>query len=153
MLSARQWIGYHCQQKAKFYFIDPGIVRSCKNARGEVTPEEKGSLFEGLIFTLLTIQKELHQDIDFLNYWSPAEAKKTEVDFLITRGNEKIAIEIKAGTNVSSQDFLGLKAIAEMKNVKRRIVVYNGLIKRKTADGIEILPFKHFVDELKKRNI
>ncbi len=141
------------KQKAKFYFIDPGIVRSCKNAKGAVTPEERGSLFEGLIFTLLTIQKELHQDIDQLNYWSPAEAKKTEVDFLITRGNEKIAIEVKSGTNVGSQDFLGLKAIAELKSVKRRIVVYNGNNKRKTEDGIEILPFKNFIEELKTRNI
>jgi predicted AAA+ superfamily ATPase len=139
--------------KEKFYFIDPGVVRSCKNVNGAVTAEEKGSLFEGLVFTLLTTQKELYRDIDQLNYWSPAEAKKTEVDFLITRGNEKIAIEVKSGTNVSSQDLLGLKAIAELKSVKRLIVVYTGSVKRKTEDGIEILPFKNFIDELKNRNI
>ncbi len=139
--------------KSKFYFIDPGIVRACKNAKGEVGAEERGSLFEGLIFTLLTIQKEHYNDIDELNYWSPAEAKKTEVEFLITRGSEKIAIEVKSGTQVSSNELYGLKAIAELKNVKRRIVVYNGSIKRKIDDGIEILPFKNFIEELQKRNI
>lgn len=141
------------KQRSKFYFIDPGIVRACKNVWGEAAPEEKGSLFEGFIFTLLTIQKELYQDIDELNYWSPAEAKKTEVDFLITRGQEKIAIEVKSGTQVSSHDLTGLRAIAELKNLKRRIIVYNGQTKRKTEEGIEILPFKNFIKELENRNI
>lgn len=141
------------KQRPKFYFIDPGIVRACKNVWGEVAAEEKGNLFEGLIFTLLTIQKELYQDINELNYWSPAEAKKTEVDFLITRGQETIAIEVKSGTQVGSHDLSGLKAIADLKNLKRRIVVYNGQLKRKTEEGIEILPFKNFIKELENRNI
>ncbi|MBC7753699.1 MAG: ATP-binding protein [Moraxellaceae bacterium] len=141
------------QQKAKFYFIDPGIVRSCKNIKGEVAAEEKGSLFEGLIFTLLTIQKEMHQDIDSLHYWSPAEAKNTEVDFLISKGKGKIAVEVKSGTQVSTADLKGLKAITELKSVKRKIIVYNGNTSRTTAEGIEIMPFKTFINELAKKNI
>lgn len=141
------------QQKSKFYFIDPGIVRSCKNVKGDVHPEEKGSLFEGLIFTLLNIQKEVYQDIDSLHYWAPAEAKNTEVDFLISKGKEKIAIEVKSGSKITNDDLNGLKAISDIKTVKRKIIVYDGNTKRTTSDGVEILPFNDFIAELKKKNI
>lgn len=141
------------QKKDKFYFIDPGIVRSCKNARGRYALEEKGALFEGLIFTLLTIQKENYDDFDSIHYWAPAESTQTEVDFLLTKGKEKIAIEVKASTQVNVGELYGLKAIADLPQVKRRLVIYMGQSRRKTSDGIEILPFHSFIEELKNRTL
>ena len=83
-------------------------------------------------------------------YWSSSEAKKTEVDFLLEREKELIAIEVKAKTQVSSQDYRGLKAINELPIVKRRIVVYLGKAIRKTEEGIEIWPFDFFCKNLKE---
>ena len=134
----------------KFYLVDPGLARALKKNFGPVSVEEKGSLFEGLIAQILRAYKnycDLYEDI---YYWSSSEAKKTEVDFLLKRGKELIAIEVKAKTQVSSQDYKGLKAISKLPTVKRRIVVYLGKAIRKTEEGIEIWPFDFFCKNLKK---
>jgi len=135
---------------SKFYFIDPGITRALKKNFGPVAIEEKGFLFEGLIAQLLRAYKDYYDICEEIYYWSSAEAKQTEVDFLLKRRKELIAIEVKAKTDVSSGDYRGLKAIGELKNVKRRIVVYMGKFIRKTEQGIEIWPFDFFCKNLKE---
>jgi len=135
---------------SKFYFIDPGITRALKKNFGPVSVEEKGFLFEGLIAQLLRAYKDYHNICEEIYYWSSAEAKQTEVDFLLKRGKELIAIEVKAKTDVSSRDYRGLKVIKELPNVKRRIVVYMGKFIRKTEQGIEIWPFDFFCKNLKE---
>ena len=139
------------RRKAKCYFIDPGLVRAIKGVRGLVGPEEKGVLFEGLIFTLLSFQKDTYGDIDGIFYWSPAEARRLEVDFVLTRGGERIAIEVKAVENIRSEHFKGLRAIRPLKGLARRILVYLGRRDRVAEDGIEILTFVSFIKLLQER--
>ena len=136
------------QKSNKFYFIDPGIARSVKKNFGFVSAEEKRFLFEGLVAQVLRAYKDYKGIYDDIFYWSSTEAKQTEVDFLLKRGNELIAIEVKAKADVSPRDYRGLKAIKELPNVKRRIVVYMGQFIRKTEQGIEIWPFDHFCKNL-----
>ena len=91
---------------------------------------------------------------DSISYWSPAEAHKTEVDFILERGKkELIAIEVKSSSHISSADYKGLKAIARLNTVKRRILVYTGDYNRKTEDGIEIWTFSHFCKMLAKGSL
>ncbi len=135
------------KKKPKFYLIDPGLVRGIKRQRGTVAPEERGHLFEGFIAQLLRAHDDYQGLYDSLAYWSPAEAKQTEVDFVLTRGREVIAIEAKSAPRVSSRDLAGLRAIGEDPAVRRRILVYTGPDLR-TRDGIEIWPFDHFADTL-----
>lgn len=141
------------KMRPKFYFIDPGIVRALKKARGSLSIEERGALFEGLIFMLLRFQKDTYGDIDDINFWSPAEAKLTEVDFLITRGKDFYAVEAKSSENIRPDDLNGLRAIADLKRLKRRILVYCGKTDRTTDDGIEIVSFSSFIRILQKREI
>ncbi|MBC6414866.1 MAG: ATP-binding protein [Bdellovibrionales bacterium] len=136
------------KKSKKFYFIDPGIVRALKKNFGLVSVEEKGFLFEGLIAQILRAYKDYRNLYEDIYYWSSSEAKKTEVDFLLKRGKELIAIEVKAKNDVSSRDYRGLKAIGELPNVKRRIVVYMGQVIRKTEEGIEIWSFDFFCKNL-----
>ncbi len=133
----------------KFYFVDSGIARACKRAHGPVAAEERGALFEGMVHSVLRTHQDYFGIYDGLFYWSPAEAKKTEVDFLLVRGKDKIAIEVKASESVSAKQCKGLRAIADLPGVKRRLVVYTGSRSRKTADGIEIWPYARFCKELK----
>ena len=72
------------------------------------------------------------------------------MDFLLKRGKELIAIEVKAKTQVSSQDYRGLKAINELPTVKKRIVVYLGKAIRKTEEGVDIWPFDFFCKNLEE---
>lgn len=134
----------------KFYLIDPGLARALKKNFGPVSVEEKGSLFEGLIAQILRAYKDYCNLYEDIYYWSSSEAKKTEVDFLLKKGKELIAIEVKAKAQVSSQDYRGLKAISNLPSVKRRIVIYLGKAIRKTEEGIEIWPFDFFCKNLKE---
>ena len=138
------------QKSNKFYLIDPGLARALKKNFSPVSVEEKGFLFEGLIAQILRAYGDYHNLYESIYYWSSLEAKKTEVDFLLKRGEDLIAIEAKAKIQVSSQDYRGLRAISELPAVKRRIVVYLGKAIRKTDDGIEIWPFDFFCKNLRE---
>lgn len=89
---------------------------------------------------------------DELFYWAPSEGG-TEVDFLIRRGKEFTAIEVKAKESLSAHDFKGLKAIAELKGIGRRLVVFLGERPFRTEDGIEALPIRSFLGELAGKTI
>ena len=141
------------RKKVKCYFIDPGLVRAIKNQYGPVTIEEKGPLFEGLVFTLLMFQKDTYGEIDDIFYWSPAEARKTEVDFILVKGKELIAIETKTTEKIRPEHFKGLKAISDLKGVKRKILVYCGKKNRVTREGIEIHTFNSFINLLQKKEL
>lgn len=137
----------------KFFWIDPGIVRAARKNLSPPAAEELGSLLEGFIFMLLRFQKDTWGEIDEITYWSPAEAKLTEVDFLLKKGNEFIAIEIKATAKVRPDHLHGLKAIADLKGLKRRLLIYLGKDALVKEGNIEILPVERFFDELRDRNI
>jgi len=127
------------KRKPKFYWIDPGLVRSLKGLSTTIAPEERGHLFEGWIAQLLRAYNDYRDLFDAIGYWSPAEAKQTEVDFVLQRASERVAIEVKSADRVESKDLNGLRAIAELENVRRRILVYTGRTQRQ-RDGIEIWP-------------
>ncbi len=140
------------KKNRKFYFIDPGLTRVLTKHFGPVSDQEKGFLFEGLMAQILRAYKDYRSLYDEMFYWSPAEAQKTEVDFLLKRGDGLIAIEAKSSTQVSSKDYKGLKAIHNLPGVKKRILVYTGDTIRRTEEGIDIWPFNFFCQNLKEGN-
>ena len=71
----------------------------------------------------------------------------------IQRGEEFTAIEVKAKENLSSHDFKGLKAIGELKGISRRLVVFLGERPFRTEEGLEALPVRSFLDELKGKTL
>ena len=83
-------------------------------------------------------------------FWAHVSA---EVDFLIQRGKEFTAIEVKAKESLVSRDFNGLKAIAELKGIRRRLVVFLGERPFRTEDGIEALPIRDFLQELEGKTM
>jgi predicted AAA+ superfamily ATPase len=135
------------KRKPKFYWIDPGLVRSLKGLSATIAPEERGHLFEGWVAQLLRAYNDYRGLYDAIGYWSPAEAKQTEVDFVLQRGTERIAIEVKSSSRVAPRDLGGLRAIAELEGVRRRVVVYTGRTERR-HDGIEIWPLTTFLQRL-----
>ena len=73
-------------------------------------------------------------------YWAPAQARHTEVDFLLRRGRDYLALEIKAQSRFSTPHLSGLRAIADLPRLVRRVLVYLGDQRLKTEDGIEVWP-------------
>ena len=62
------------------------------------------------------------------------------MDFLLRRGGELLAVEVKAARTFSRSQMAGLKAIRELPGVVRRILVYCGPDQLVLGDGIEVWP-------------
>lgn len=140
----------------KLYWVDPGVVRAARREFHPPTEAERGPLFEGWVGTLLRAYGEAGSALglghDGLFHWAPTEGD-TEVDFLIQRGREFTALEVKAKEHLSSSDFKGLKAITSLKGIQRRLVVFLGARPFRTDDGIEALPVAAFLRELESRTL
>ena len=132
----------------KWYWCDPGIVRAMKRASGPLVQEEKGALFEGMVAQLLRAYRDYEGLFDDMYYWAPSGQSGKEVDFVLLRGSGLIAIEVKSGNTFTDAWCKGLRAIQSLKDLKRRIIACPKGPAMRTRDGIDILPFRQFADEL-----
>lgn len=130
----------------KLYWVDPGLVRAAKQQLGPVVAEERGPLLEGWILTVLRAHNEGADLFEHISYWAPVQARQTEVDFLLRRGREYLAIEIKAGSRFSPPQLSGLRAIADLPRVARRVLVYLGDRPLRTEDAIDVWPLERFLE-------
>jgi predicted AAA+ superfamily ATPase len=131
----------------KLYWTDAGVVRAMKRQYHEPGAEERGPLLEGWVAGLLRARQAYAGLYDELAYWAPAQGG-AEVDFLLRRGREFVAIEVKATVKPGPADFTGLKAVAELAGLKRRILVHLGARAFTTPQGVEALPAERFAKEL-----
>jgi uncharacterized protein len=130
----------------KLFWVDPGLVRAAKRQLGPVSAEERGPLFEGWVLSVIRAHNEVDQLFEDIAYWAPAEAQATEVDFLLRRGREYLAIEVKTRTRVSGDDLAGLEAIGSLPGLRRRILLYLGARRLRTDDGIDIWPLATWLE-------
>jgi predicted AAA+ superfamily ATPase len=130
----------------KFYFVDVGIVNHLAR-RGEIQPgsELYGKAFENWVFHELSAHNSYSQAFAQLSYWRLAGG--TEVDFIVN--DMEVAIEAKATAKISADHLRGLRALKEdQPRVKQRIIVCLERSRRRTEDGILILPVVEFCDSL-----
>lgn len=135
------------KKRPKIYWIDPGVVRAAKGSFGPVTLEEKGALLESYIFQILRHHQANRRSINELYYWSPAESR-TEVDFLIETDKGFYAVEVKSSTKVKPDHLKGLRAIADLKGIRERIMVYLGDHDLLLENGIRVFTLRSFCDWL-----
>ncbi len=131
------------RRRPKLYWIDPGLVRAIKRQMGPVTAEERGSLLEGWVFGQIRAHAEQQRLYDDIAYWAPVQSH-TEVDFLLTRDHAHLAIEVKAARKYNRTMLKGLRAIAPLEGIVRRILVYRGRRSFRTEDGIAVWPVDTF---------
>jgi len=132
----------------KVYWVDPGLVRAAKRQLGPVGAEERGPLLEGWILTVLLAHNERSALFEDVTYWAPLQARQTEVDFLLRRGREYLALEVKAQSRFSSPQLSGLRAIADLPRIARRVLVYLGERRLRTDDGIDVWPLDFLLKNL-----
>ena len=132
----------------KLYWADAGLVRAIKKQLGPPAHEERGALFEGWVFSLLNAYREVDELFDEIFYWAPSQAGTLEVDFILRRAKQCLAIEVKSGVRVGRQDLKGLEAIADLPGLVKRILVYTGTRRRRTPEGVDIWPLERFLETL-----
>lgn len=132
----------------KLYWVDPGLVRAVKRRLGAVAREERGPLLEGWVLTLLRAYAEERRLYEEIFYWAPAQSRGVEVDFLLRRGGELLAIEVESASRPPDARHSGLRAIGEVAGVVRRVLVYAGERTLRTEEGVEVWPVARLLEAL-----
>lgn len=132
----------------KLYWVDPGLARQVQRRRGPLHPEERGALLEGFVLGLLRAYRETSDLYDRISYWAPSQAQTVEVDFLLERQGEYVAIEVKSATRYDTTLLKGLRAIQELPGLARSLLLYGGHRSFATSDGIEVWPIPRFSEAL-----
>jgi predicted AAA+ superfamily ATPase len=105
---------------------------------------EFGKSFEHYILMELRAWRAYrHADVP-ISFWRTASG--FEVDFVL--GDFAMAIEVKAGQRVHDGDLAPLRALRQEHTVKNAVVVCMETTPRTTADGIRIVPWRTFLDEI-----
>ena len=141
------------RKRPKLYWVDPGLVRGVKRQLGPVAAEEAGALFEGWVLTLLRAYAAERELCDDICYWAPTQARRTEVGFLLSRGPELLALEVKSSKRFSRSWLSGLKALGELDRVVRRVIVYLGSERLRTDEGIEAWPLELFLERVESGSL
>ena len=131
------------RKSPKLYWVDPGVVRAVKRQLGDLAAEERGPLLESWVITTLRAHAEVQDLFDQLWYWAPYQTD-VEVDVLLERGRELLAIEVKAASRYHTSLLKGLRAIEEVPGLVRRVLVYTGPRAFRSADGIDVWPAGRF---------
>ncbi len=110
----------------KEYFIDPGVRNYfCNNFNSFDLRNDVGFLFE--TFVLGEIVKNSNYEVKF---WE--DKRKNEVDFIIDKVHDIVALEIKYKDNLKSSDYKGLSKLNIAKSY---------LVNLKKQDNKHLLPF------------
>lgn len=131
----------------KLYWVDPGIVRVVKRRFGPLAPEERGPLLESWVLTTIRAHAAEHELFHSLSYRA-VHQRQSEVDFLLERDGELLAIEVKAAKRCHTGLLRGLRAIEGLPGVVRRVLVYTGERPFRSADGIRIWPAERFAERV-----
>jgi len=129
----------------KLFWADPGLPRAMRGEAGPPGAEERGHLLEGWVVSLLRAYRDYRALFEDWSYWAPGKGSGVEVDVLLRRGKDFVALEVKSAKTVRDAELRGLRAIAELPRVRRRIVVFLGDRPGETHDGIELLPVSVFL--------
>jgi predicted AAA+ superfamily ATPase len=133
-------------ETAKFFLFDVGVARAL---RPEMPAAVEGSDLFGRAFEHFLLN-EVRACLAYtgrerlLAYWRTHSG--FEVDLIV--GDMDVALEFKSGREVRDADLRGLRALAEDQQPRRSLVVARVEQRRRTVDGIEIVPWREFCEEM-----
>ena len=128
----------------KFYWFDIGVANHLARRTPRVGSSEFGHAFEN--FILMEIKAWLAYRMPDLPIYYWRTASGYEVDFIL--GDMQAAIEIKGSKPAHDGYFRGLRALQDDFKTVKAILVCLESEPRRTADGIEIMPWQHFLEQL-----
>lgn len=122
----------------KVHFIDTGLASYLLNVDVESSMLGKnefiGNLVESFVYSeLIKHQSTANEEIEIFHF---RDQQRKEVDFVLEASNgDVVALEIKSGSNLKSEHFRGLCALAKTMNGKNfKGIVFYG--------GDKVLPYK-----------
>src|SRR3990167_1870398 len=131
----------------KFYFFDCGVARAVqKKLHDKISNEERGILFETLIFNELNAYISYEGTGGELFYWRTTDGM--EIDFIWKRSTNIIAIEVKSSKSWKDEYNVGFKSLLSSKIKPIACYgIYLGQDVLKKEFGL-VLPWKDFLKKL-----
>ena len=134
---------YRLVETEKFFLFDIGVANHLARREPRPGSAEFGKSFEHFVLMELRAWRAYRDPEATIAFWRTSTGR--EVDFIV--GDMELAIEVKAGSRVHDGDLRNLRALAEERPVRRRVVVCMESEPR-VVDGIEILPWRRFLESL-----
>lgn len=130
--------------RAKHYLFDIGIVNVLTHA-GQIKAKSQlfGDRFEHFIILEVRAYNSYFRRNQSLTYWRTTS--QIEVDLLV---GDEVAIEIKSSGLVNDKHLSGIRALKEEGLFKKYMIVSLDDTYRRTEDGIEIYPWRYFLNRL-----
>jgi predicted AAA+ superfamily ATPase len=128
----------------KFYFCDVGIAGHLARRRPRLGGSDFGKAFEHwVLMEIMNYRRYQNPDLE-VRFWRASTGQ--EVDFVL--GEMDAAIEVKGAARAHEGDLRGLRAMRESHRVKHAALVCLEKEPRSLDRGIEILPWRVFLDRL-----
>ena len=129
-------------QRERVFLFDVGVRNALLGLhRHPVTQDQVGAAFEHwVILQIVYLNRAQRHGWRLSSYRSEAGA---EVDLIVERDSEFLAIEIKAGRSVSVVDTRGLQSLQSLLRARkplRKWIIYRGPRKQKFENGVEAWP-------------
>ena len=133
----------------KLYFVDTGLACSLLGIRKEeelVNSHFRGALVENFLI-METFKKSVNSGVgDALYYWR--DNKGLEIDLLIeNEKGEMLPIEIKSSQTYSNKFSDNISKFCEFADVKKGIVIYDGVVEFISSDNIQVQSWKTFLKQ------
>jgi predicted AAA+ superfamily ATPase len=120
----------------KFFFFDIGVVNALRGSF-DISGDRIGGLWEHIVFNQL-VNSAQSNDIE-MQIYNFRTRGGLEVDFILSLGSKKYAIECKATTNPDDSDYKNLLAINKYYQKIEKILIYRGKHEKK-RNGVWTLP-------------
>jgi predicted AAA+ superfamily ATPase len=130
-------------QTEKFFLFDVGVAGHLARRSVEPGSAGYGKAFEHWVLMELQSYRRYRSPDLSLAFWRTSSG--LEVDFIV--GDMDLAIEAKSGRRVHAGDLRGLAALRSSHAVRKAVVVC-GEPEARIVEGVEILPWRMFVDRL-----
>lgn len=128
----------------KFYLFDVGVTNYLARRTPRLGTPEFGHAFEQYILMELQAFRAYRNPDLQISFWRTSSG--LEVDFILD--DMETAIEVKSAPRIGDHHLRGLRALKNEFAPRRCCLICLEPEPRQTHDGIEILPWGHFLEEL-----
>ena len=130
----------------KFYLFDPGVTRALAGRLSEPLDSlDRGSLLETWVLHELRAYANQRSARGRISYWRTRSG--TEVDFVWSRGERSVGIEVEASARWRPEFDRGLTTLLQAGSIERAFGVYLGDAPQRRGP-IEVLPLTDFLRAL-----
>ena len=133
----------------KLYFYDTGLAIALLGLENPVQVELhpfRGHLFENMVIVDFLKKRYNAGKSNNLFFWR--DNVGNEIDLLIQSGTRLVPVEIKSGQTVTNDYFKGILFWNKISQTEGGYVIYNGDMVQKRSNGITVVPFRNFNNEL-----